>query len=184
MKTKMKTMLIRIVALGLSGLLLSACSIEKQGNSTNRLDTPSLVGSWDLVAYERRDSTGNKAESYYGENPLGNLIYTASGDMSVQLVDPRVGSFASGDLLNATPEEIKEAYEGFFSYFGTYTIDLEAGTVTHHVIGASFRNYANSDMTRYFELSGDQLSLVTGVEMEGGVPSTFHLIWKRRAEIE
>ena len=139
-----------------------------------------LVGSWDLVEFDRRDETGNVAERYYGNNPHGVLVYTASGDMSVHLVDRRVDEFESGDFMLGTPLEIKEAYEGYFGYFGTYTVDEPAGTVTHHVEGSSYRGYTGSDMTRFFELEDDTLSLVSGIEIEAGVPSTFHLVWKRR----
>ena len=169
-----------LFVLAVTCLALGACDRRRDSDATSQLDPSQFVGSWDLVAYDRRDQFGNVAEAYYGDDPLGHLIYTASGDMSVHLVDPRIGSFESGDFLNGTSEEIESAYEGYFGYFGTYSVDVEARTVTHHVIGASFRGYTNSDMVRNFELSGDTLSLVSGVEIEGGVPSTFHLIWERR----
>ena len=159
-------------------LTLTACS--NTGESLSESLAARLVGSWDLIAYDRRDESGNVAQIYFGGDPLGNLVYTASGDMSVHLVDPRIGEFKSGDFLKATPAEIKEAYEGYFGYFGTYTVDEDAMTVTHHVVGASFRNYTGSDMTRFFQLDANTLNLVTGVEIEGGNPSTFHLVWERR----
>ena len=155
--------------------------------SCTRTDAPvnpdiasQLVGSWNLVEYDRRDDSGKVAEMPYGDDPQGILVYTVSGDMSVHMVDRRVGEFESGDFMMGSPAEIKEAYEGYFGYFGTYTVDERARTVTHHVSGSSFRGYAGSDMTRFFELEGDTLSLVSGVEIEAGVPSTFHLVWKRR----
>ena len=157
---------------------LVACS--NGGRPSDETLASQLVGSWDLVEYDRRDESGIVAEAYYGDNPLGNLIYTASGDMSVHLVDPRIGEFESRDYLRGTPAEIKEAFEGYYGYFGTYTVDEDAKTVTHHVIGASFRGYTGSDQTRFFELEGNRLGLVSGVEIEDGVPSTFHLVWKRR----
>jgi len=161
-------------------ICIASISCSNAGESANANNASQLVGSWDLVEYYRRDESGAVPETYYGDNPLGILVYTASGDMSVHLVDPRVGEFRSGDFLMGSPAEIKEAYEGYFGYFGKYTVDEQAKTVTHHVTGASFRGYAGSDMTRFFELEGDRLSLVSGVEIEAGVPSTFHLIWKRR----
>lgn len=139
-----------------------------------------LVGSWNLVEYDQRDKTGKVVGMPYGDDPQGILVYTATGDMSVHMVDPRVGEFETGDFMLGSPAEIKEAYEGYFGYFGTYSVDERAGTVTHHVAGSSFRSYTGSDMTRYFELDGDALSLVSGVEVEAGVPSTFHLVWERR----
>ena len=173
-------MRIELFVLAVACSALVACENGTDSDVTSQSVPSQLVGSWDLGAYDRRDESGDVAEAYYGDVQLGNLIYTESGDMSVHLVDPRVGRFESEDFLDGTPEEIKAAYEGYFGYFGTYSVDVEAGTVTHHVLGASFRGYTNSDMTRHFELSGDTLSLVSGVEIEGGVPSTFHLIWARR----
>lgn len=168
-------------------LIASIIFIALLSVSCTRTDAPAnssvasrLVGTWDLVEFDRRDDSGKVAESYYGNSPLGVLVYTASGDMSVHLVDRRVGEFESGDFMLGSPEEIKEAYEGYFGYFGRYSVDVPARTVTHHVEGSSFRGYTGSDMTRFFKLDGDTLSLVSGVEIEAGVPSTFHLVWRRR----
>ena len=166
-----------LLAIVLCSALLACSNADRVSDETF---ASQLVGSWDLVEYDRRDESGAVAETYYGNDPLGNLIYTASGDMSVHLVDSRVGEFETKDFLRGSPAEIKEAYEGYFGYFGTYTVDENAKTVTHHVVGASFRGYTGSDMTRFFELEGDRLSLVSGVEIDGGVPSTFHLVWERR----
>ena len=161
-----------------STIVLGAC--DNAGSPSTESLSAQLVGSWDLIEYDRRDESGTIAETYYGDEPLGIITYTESGDMSVHLVDSRVGEFASNDFLRGTPAEIKEAYEGYFGYFGTYTVDEVAQTVTHHVVGASFRGYTGRDMTRNFRLDGDRLSLVSGVEIEAGVPSTFHLVWQRR----
>jgi len=159
-------------------MLAVACGVTER--SADGSLASQIVGSWDLVNYERRDESGTVAEAYYGDNPLGNLVYAASGDMSVHLVDPRIGEFESRDYLRGTPAEVEEAYEGYFGYFGTYTVDEDAETVTHHVIGASFRGYTGSSQTRFFELDGNRLGLVSGVEIEDGIPSTFHLVWERR----
>ena len=158
-------------------LILISCT--KADESPNSGIVPNLVGSWDLVEYDQRDEAGTVVGTYYGDNPSGNLIYTASGDMSVHLVDPRVREFKSGDFLMGSSAEIKEAYEGYFGYFGTYTVDEQAKTVTHHVTGSSFRGYTSSYITRYFELEGDRLSLMTGLGIEAGVPRAYHSVWKR-----
>ena len=159
-------------------LMLTVCSAADESSGESLTDQ--LVGSWNLVEYGRRNESGTVTETFFGDNPLGILVYTSSGNMSVHLVDPDVGEFASGDWLNATPAEIKEAYQGYFGYFGTYTVDEDAKTVTHHVVGSSFRSYMGADMTRFFELNGNKLSLVTGVEIEGGKPWISHSVWERR----
>jgi len=161
-------------------IALISVSCTKTDAPVNSSIASRLVGSWNLVEYDQRDESGKAVAMPYGNDPQGILVYTASGDMSVHMIDRRIGEFESRDFMMGSPTEIKEAYEGYFGYFGTYTVDERAKTVTHHVSGASFRSYTGTDMTRFFELDGDTLNLVSGVEVEAGVPSTFHLVWKRR----
>ena len=59
--------------------------------------------------------------------------------MSVHLVDPARRRFASGDSLRPSPEELKEAFVGYFGYFGTYTVEEGAEVVTFHVEGPPTR---------------------------------------------
>lgn len=41
--------------------------------------------------------------------------------MSVQIARSDRRPFKSGDLFRASPEELKDAFEGYFGYFGRYT---------------------------------------------------------------
>jgi hypothetical protein len=99
--------------------------------------------------------------------------------MSVHVVDPRRRTFVSGDRLVHTPEELQEAFDGYFGYFGTYTVDETAHTVTHHIAGASFPNFVGTDQRRYFVLSGDRLELTTPPMLRGGKEVTIHVVWER-----
>lgn len=103
----------------------------------------------------------------YGENIFGILIYTRSGYMSALLMNPDRKNFASDDLKAGSPEEIIHAYEQFDAYCGTYTVDENKGTVTHHVEGAKFPNWVGTDQVRYFELKGDRLEIKATIEIEG-----------------
>ena len=100
-------MRIELFVLAVACSALVACENGTDSDVTSQSVPSQLVGSWDLGAYDRRDESGDVAEAYYGDVQLGNLIYTESGDMSVHLVDPRVGRFESEDCLDGTPEEIK-----------------------------------------------------------------------------
>ena len=137
-----------------------------------------LVGSWRLVSYETRTRSG-EVSAIYGPSPVGRLIYDQDGRMSVHVMDSRRRRFASNDRLIHTPEELKEAFDGYFGYFGMYTVDEAANTVTHHITGASFPNFVGTEQKRFFVLSGHRLELKTPPMLRGGTEVTFHLVWER-----
>lgn len=43
------------------------------------------------------------------------------------------------------------------AYFGTYTVDVANGTVTHHVEGSLRPDYTGTDQVRPFRIVGDRL---------------------------
>ena len=62
----------------------------------------------------------------------GLLYYDPSWQMSVQSAPRRARPRAGG---SPTPAEALAALDGYVAYFGTYTIDEAARTVTHHQLG-------------------------------------------------
>jgi len=112
-----------------------------------------LVGSWRFV------SAVTEGDSPLGDDPVGQLTYDASGWIAAQLMRRNPAPFRSGDWRRATAEEKSAAWSGYFGYFGTYTIDANAGTVTHHVQGSAFPNLVGSDQVRHFSFDGDRLEL-------------------------
>jgi hypothetical protein len=82
-------------------------------------------------------------------------------------MNPERKSFVSDDPKAGTPDEIVQAYDKFDAYCGTYTVDEEKGTVTHHVEGAKFPNWVGTEQVRYFELQGDRLQIKATLEIEG-----------------
>jgi hypothetical protein len=137
-----------------------------------------LIGSWRLLSYDKQSESGEVTPAF-GPRPHGRLMYDAAGRMSVHLADPRRAAFASNDALRGTPEEVRQAFEGYFGYFGTYSVDVAAGTVTHHVEGALFPNFAGTDQKRFFTLSGDRLTLRTPPTLRGGARFTYLVVWER-----
>ena len=53
-----------------------------------------------------------------------------------------------------TPDEALAALDGHIAYFGTYTIDEPAQTVTHHRIG-SVQPGDTADLVRKFTIEGE-----------------------------
>jgi hypothetical protein len=139
-----------------------------------------FVGTWKLVSLESRRSNGQIVYPY-GRDVLGAINYDARGNMSMQLMRSDRPAFAINDPQKGTPEDIKAAFEGFLAYFGTYEINEEKGTITHHMRGSSFPNWVGSDHIRFFEFSGNRLTLRTPPIHVGGISVTSLLIWERMA---
>jgi hypothetical protein len=75
--------------------------------------------------------------------------------MSVQIA-PDVERKRAGAAMTA--EEAKIAVTDYIAYFGSYTIDEKAGTVTHHR-QASIQPGDSGDLVRKYEFVGDRLIL-------------------------
>ncbi len=139
-----------------------------------------LVGSWNLVSCEYRRTDGSVILPF-GRNPVGRIMYDAQGHMSAQIMGADRPLFASGDLLKGTPEEIKAAFEGMIAYFGPYEVSEGEGFLTHHVEGCSFPNWIGSDQKRFFEFSGNRLTISHPPVLVGGPALAGVLIWERVA---
>jgi len=137
-----------------------------------------LVGSWRLISYEEHRADGTRIP-VWDDKPDGRLTYDASGRMAGQFMNPQRRAFASPDSLAGTDEEVREAFEGYFAYYGSYTVDPNEGVVTHHVVGSLYPNYIGTNQRRFFSLSDNRLRLRTPPIRRGGQTSTFELVWER-----
>lgn len=117
-----------------------------------------LVGAWSLLECAEIMQDGAKRLPF-GDRALGQVVYTAGGRMSAQLVRADRAAFASDDYRDASVEILAEAFQQYFGYFGSYTVDASAGTVTHFIEGASVPNLENKAQVRTFRLEEDRLIL-------------------------
>jgi hypothetical protein len=139
-----------------------------------------LVGTWKLVAIEERDAKGQLvAPLDYGPDPMGLIMYDATGHMSVHAMRRGRPRLPSQDVHLAPAELAKTAFVGYGAYFGTYTVDERAGVVTHHVEGSLLPNWEGSDQRRRFTLSGDKLTLEPPELQAAGEKRTRRLTWQR-----
>ena len=139
---------------------------------------PILTGTWRLVSYEAKASSG---ETRYplGEHVVGQLFYDHHNNMSAHVLRVDRPAFASDDSGSATDAELRAAFEGHTSYFGTYAIDPSARTVTHHVHGASYPNWIGHDQVRYYRIDGSHLILSTPPILFRGESLEYILTWER-----
>ncbi len=122
-----------------------------------------LIGAWRYVG--TRINGGNWDR---GANPKGMIYYGPHGEMAVQIA-PDVKRKRAGAVMTA--EEAKIALTDYIAYFGTYTIDEQAGTVTHHRQD-SIQPGDTGDLVRRYELTGDRLVL-------RAPNSTLEVSWER-----
>jgi hypothetical protein len=112
-----------------------------------------FIGTWRLVSI----TTNGKTDPNRGSRPTGLIYYDNTGHMAVHVVPDRVRPKFAGS--EPTPDEAKAAITGYIGYFGTYTVDESARTVTHHRIGNIVPG-APVDVVRSYEfVSGDRLIL-------------------------
>jgi Lipocalin-like domain len=121
-----------------------------------------FIGTWRLVSIESSTPNPNR-----GVRPRGLIYYDSTGHMAVQIVPDRARPSWTG---SPTPEQAKEAITGFTAYYGTYTVDERAQTVTHHREGSLVPGAV--DFVRKYEFGpGDRLILTP-------VGGTTRLTWE------
>ena len=134
----------------------------------------SIVGTWNLISYEDIQDTKTKSKPVYpwGRHPSGMLIYDDTGHMAVQIQRmPVKRSFAKTETVLTNSDRI-DMIASYTAYFGTYSVDWQRSTVTHHVTGNLFPFYIGTDQKKTFELNGDRFILkvswvVNGVHWNG-----------------
>ena len=109
-----------------------------------------LPGAWRYVGTRINGENWNR-----GQSPKGMIYYGPYGEMSVQIA-PDVARTRAGDVM--TPDEAFRALKDYIAYFGTYSIDEAAGTVTHHR-EATVQPGDSGDFVRRVEFTGDRLVL-------------------------
>ena len=96
--------------------------------------------------------------------------------MAVQVMKNERPPFLSEDPLQAQPDEILDAYNGFIAYSGRYEVDTNSNTVTHQIKISSFPNWVGQNQIRYYKFKDDMLILSTG--MIGA--SKHRLLWEKQ----
>jgi hypothetical protein len=143
----------RRAAVALAIVLLAAPL--RGGQPVLARDAARFLGTWRLVS----DAT------------TGIMIYDSLGNMAAQVMPNRARRrYAAAE---PTPEEAKDAITGYLAYFGTYSVDEQARTVTHHRKGSINPGQVGDDVVRgYVFESNDRLVLTPA-------GSTNTIVWER-----
>jgi hypothetical protein len=101
-------------------------------------------------------------------------MYDAQGNMSAQLMRTTRKPMSTP----ATEAERAASYSSYVAYFGRYTIDTAANSVTHHVEGSLNPNWVNTPLVRYWRYSPDGNQLMLSTRNAAG-RTTGTLTWER-----
>lgn len=152
--------MLKITSVGMATLVLILLAPLATHNTVGQTapageDAKRFIGTWRAV----------------NDGQLGVMIYDNLGNMAVQVMPTRQRQKYAG--AQPTPDEAKDAVTGYLAYFGTYTVDESAHTITHHRKGALNPSQVGQDAVRHYEFApGDRLVLIP-------VESGNRIIWER-----
>lgn len=146
MRATFRWLLAAVAVLTLSGLS-SPQSTEKSDAGSAK---EKLIGAWRL-AWE--DEQGADGKMNHIVEHQGTIVYTRDGHMSVQIMLPNTNG--PRDVKNP----VKYDQGGYEAYYGSYEVNEQAHTVTHHVQGSLVRALVGKDLTRVYRFEGGQLIL-------------------------
>jgi hypothetical protein len=138
------------VALGLALTLLVSAPSPAQPSAAHPNTSP-LVGAWRMTTLEV-GTAGNLQRVPYS----GQVIFTKSGTMSVQAMNPDTNAPDTPYTIN-----------GYEAYYGNVTVNRAAGTFVLTVRSSAVRNLIGQSLTRGFKVSGDTLVLTPADPTEG-----------------
>lgn len=148
------------------GLVVVGLGALAQGSALQS-DAFRFVGTWRLVSME--DDGGPRATT--GAHPAGLIYYDAFGNMAAQIMPDRPRPKWTD---SPTPEQAKDALTGYTAYFGTYTVDEKAGTVSHHRSGSLNPAGVGVDAVRRYEFASDERLILSPVDRP-----TLRITWER-----
>jgi hypothetical protein len=136
-----------------------------------------IIGTWKLVSWTYKDSA-DQVVSYFGDKPIGILMYDRSGYMNAQLMKPDRPNLNAASLSSGDIKETDGAYRSYAAYFGKY-YEVAPGELTHEVEGSLFPNWVGQKETRYARFEGDFLILSAPPVIINGHQTVFNVKWQR-----
>ena len=160
-------------------MLLAACSGGGDAPEPAPAHAPptgveSFVGTWKLVSWTRTNSEGETTHPY-GEDAFGRIFYSPNGKMAAILMRRDRAKVSTQRGVDLASEDLEKVARGYFSYSGTYTVDEEEATVTHHIEACTNPNWPGGDRVREYERRGPNQVVLRPREREDEV----ELVWVR-----
>ena len=139
-----------------------------------------LVGTWELRSREDRTHSGERrTDPILGADPVALLVYDPHGRFTAQFMKRDRSEPAPEVATAAAGPNNSRARGGYDAYFGTYTVDDAAGTVTQRLAGALSPENVGQVLTRAMTVTGNELVIQLETTAMDGVPIIRTLRWDR-----
>ena len=139
-----------------------------------------IQGTWRMVGAQTQAVDGSGEITYpRGLHPTGYIIYDEHGMMYVQIMNSDEVRPAKVGPRQLSAEEQAKAFSSYTAYFGNYSIDEEAGTVTHDPQANTNPRQVGDVRTRFLEITPDTLELNTFNTGADGVERITRRMWER-----
>ena len=148
MTTKLKISSLAILALALA-LLVSTLPFAQPSAAQGGVGN--LAGEWRMTSLEVGSEGDRQSVPYSGQ-----IIFTESGTMSVQAMNPDRSAPDTAYTVN-----------GYEAFYGTVDVDRRAGTFTVTVQSSLARDLIGQELTRVFDVSARTLVLTPADPAEG-----------------
>ena len=125
---------------GILAAVVALCAVS-QTRAAEKTDKGRFIGAWRLAAIG-----GPDGKPVTTGLPIGMLIYTRDGHISVQLMYPAAASELSNEYV----------HNGYEASFGSYDVNEATHTVTHHVLGSNTGDLlVGKDLPRVYQFSAN-----------------------------
>jgi lipocalin-like protein len=167
----------RSVALLVAGLTVLLWRVPAHAGPTAEPPPRRILGTWKLLSYVREDAATGLRSDVMGPHPSGYINYAADGRMMVIIVGSERHKPAAAV---ATPGEAAALLSSMLAYAGTYTLDTQAGTVTHHIEVSWDETRTGESHVRSYRFEAQRLVLTTQPSRDPatGQPSVRTLTWE------
>ena len=123
----------------------SVCDPKRNGSNP-------FIGTWRLVSIASSESRlFGETSGWYSHLRRGRAC-------CVQIMRNPRPDISSGPGF-PTAKEVQIAYKGYYAYYGTYEVNWEKQTITHHLEGSLRPGDVGKDFTRAYEISDNRLAL-------------------------
>jgi hypothetical protein len=163
-----------LVIMRRASLLLAMLLGLAAGPAIAQRPAPPIAGVWRFQREIDTRPDGSVVQILPADGWDGYAIYTLDGFVSINIM-PKGRKWK---VKTATLKELRRTLEDGSAYFGRYTIDAAAGTVTHLVHTSVEPEFEHKHLVRRYAIDGDTLTL-TGSSTSNGETLTFTIRWQR-----
>ncbi len=134
-----------------------------------------IVGVWMLVSVtSEREGTRSQP---FGPNPKGIMVFTRDGHFSLFQSTAELPRLAANDRARATPDEATTIIRDSIAYFGTYTVDEAARSLSVTIEASTYANLLGPPQRRI-------ITVLSPTDLEFSNPRTpsgmtLHTVWRR-----